>query len=526
MTVTTITPTDPVNEGGGIPEIRSWKGFRGIVALVAAVGLAAGCGSMFEPSWARIAAFGPTPTSVRSLLDEDLVRPAHDAAQVLVRQYPGFLTELVLGTAMWRNGDAVGAEPRFRRASREGSARGHLGRAWVAVSTGDWKEATDYADAALQAAGGDADVEARALALLAALSWGRGRVVETRRLLSDWAERDPDLGRQVVARAAAAAVAELDPTRPAAAWHGGTAVLPVRRQGDLLVVAAHVGDTPAKLALQLDATQTYVSPGLVEEAGLSAHGADRPVALVAGARVERTAEQLHFAGRQAAVARLGFGAAEVRNLVVGVASPPDGVDGVLAADLLLRTDWGVDLFGGTLVLGGAAPDPAQQLLRPTPNRVAAWLRARTFREGLAVQLFLMPRLAGQLRLAGVDLGGPARLDPGAPLDRPGGADEAADAVAAPPEGVPGAAAAGVPGPARGEGGAPDPDSRSTLVDARLGPIRVVLSWERRDLALRAVGGGVAPPAVIGTDFFRRWTVHWEPVSGQFGLTPRDLPGPS
>ena len=176
--------------------------------------------------------------------------------------------------------------------------------------------------------------------------------------------------------------------------------------------------------------------------------------------------------------QIDFGAVSLHNVVVAVADPPEGVDGVLAMDLLGGVRWTLDTAEDRLVL--IASGQASSFDSRRPDRATlAWMSTRMIAEGLAVQLLLFPRVQNQIMAAGLDLSADSRLDS---------------------EILPVTAGIGV---------------ASTPVS--LGGWRGDARWRPSSLIGWAADGGIAPQAVLGRNLIEGWTFHWFPASRQLRI---------
>jgi hypothetical protein len=165
----------------------------------------------------------------------------------------------------------------------------------------------------------------------------------------------------------------------------------------------------------------------------------------------------------------------LRNAVLGVGPPPDGVDGVLAFDLLSAARWSLRPSGPILVLGSRiVADEVTRLVGGSITSTDAWLNARTMRRGLTVQVFVYPLIAGERVSMGIDWGRPSSLDQGFEIGR---------------------------NAPRGE--------------LQMGGWRGELQWDVASLESWALAGGVAPTATLGQNLISDWIVHWFPEREQF-----------
>jgi len=405
---------------------------------------------------------GPSVNDVRALLDQDRVRQALEQAGRLARQYPGPQTDLVYGWALWRNGDVRGAESRFRRAADAGLDNGYVGLAAVRASVADWP-------AVIELASGRSSGKAHAL--LASAAWAGGEAEIAARELRAWHEAEPGTARGRAAGAMATAVARLQGLPQQ--WDGDVAVLPLRAPGGGgWAVEARIGAQPALLRIDLTFRQSIISERLAAAAGITVDGPRNAPARFASSRWPSM-----LSARQAALSRIEFGAVAVRNVVVAVGDVPDGVDGVLAADLLSGARWSVSPARAEMVLSPPAPASATEVLgRRFKGRTIAWLSARVVREGLGAQILVFPRVDNTVVATGLDLGGLSRLD--------------SDLLPA------------------------TPGSGTATAELTLGGWRDDVPWRPASLVGWAIDGGVAPTAVIGANLLDAWSLHWYPATMQ------------
>ncbi len=404
----------------------------------------------------------PSVNEVQTLLDQDRVRQALERAELLARQYPGPQTDLVYGWALWRNGDVRGAESRFRRAAEAGLDNGYVGLAAVRAIDADWP-------AVIELASGRSSGTAHAL--LASAAWAGAESETAARELRAWNQVEPGTARGRAAGAMAAAVERLQ--GPPQQWDGDAAVLPIRElAGGGWAVEAMIGGQPALLRIDLTFRQSIISERFAAAAGIMVDGSDDAAGRTASNRWPSM-----LSARQAALAHIEFGAVVVRNVVVAVGGVPDGVDGVLGADLLSAARWSVSPARAEMVLSPPARASAADALgRSFEGRTIAWLSARVVREGLGAQILLFPRVENTVVAAGLDLGGFSRLD--------------SDLLPA------------VPG------------SGTALAQLTLGGWRGDVRWRPASLAGWAIDGGVAPTAVIGANLLDAWSLHWYPATKQ------------
>ena len=162
-------------------------------------------------------------------------------------------------------------------------------------------------------------------------------------------------------------------------------------------------------------------------------------------------------------------------LIIGVGQPPEGVDGVLAFDLLLTARWSLRLDGPALALGPAsASDEVHRLIGGSIPATVAWLNARLAFQAVVVQVFVNP-LVGSERIAmGLDPRMSSTIDPAHDLG----------------------------------GSAP----RGRL---QMGGWSGDVEWEVSSLEPWAAAGGVAPRATLGHNPLDDWILHWLPGQEQF-----------
>jgi len=256
-------------------------------------------------------------------------------------------------------------------------------------------------------------------------------------------------------------------------WGGDAAVLSLSESGGGgWAVEARIGAQPALLRIDLTFRQSIISERLAAAAGITVDGSRNAPSRFASSRWPSM-----LSPRQAALAHIEFGTVAVRNVVVAVGDVPDGVDGVLGADLLSAARWSVAPARAEMVLSPPARASAADVLgRRFEGRTIAWLSARVVREGLGAQILVFPRVDNTVVAAGLDLSGISRLD--------------SDLLPATP----------------GSGTAP--------AQLTLGGWSAEVSWRPASLAGWAIDGGVAPTAVIGANLLDSWSLHWYPATTQ------------
>jgi len=450
-------PSRAKSKNGRLPRLAGALGITvGLCAIVTGcrLELAADAGTLV-----------PSVNEVQTLLDQDRVRQALVRAGLLARRYPGPETDLVYGWALWRNGDVRGAESRFRRAAEAGLDGGYVGLAAVRATDADWP-------AVIELASGRSSGTAHAL--LASAAWAGGDAETTERELRAWSQVERGTARGRAAGAMAAAVARL--RGPPQQWDGDAVVLPIRElAGGGWAVEARIDGQPALLRIELTYRQSIISERFAAAGGIMVDGSEDATGRTASYRWPSM-----LSARQAALARVEFGAVVVRNIVVAVGDLPAGIDGVLSADLLSAARWSVSLARAEMVLSPPARASAADVLaRSFEGRTIAWLSARVVREGLVAQMFLFPRVENTVVAAGLDLEGVSRLD--------------SDLLPAVP----------------GRGTAP--------AELTLGGWREEVVWRLASLAGWAIDGGVAPTAVIGANLLDAWSLHWYPAMEQFRI---------
>ena len=427
-----------------------------------------GCSALPGIPDSELAAFGPSVEQVRSLLQQDRVHEALDEALYLARTHPSGLTETLVGQAMWRNGQVTEAEARFRRAAKTDLAEAYVGLATVQASAGHWGTALRL----LSDVSGSSEADAWARPLLASAAWRSGDLAQTQSHLQAWSRIEADALLARAAAAMAAAVADVE--EPPSEWSGEAAVVDLETTPDGgLVVPVRINGAEGRLLLDLAARQSLISPELAEAGGLVVQSGDRGAArTLRQPEVSTSRHQLHLL--QAACPDLRVGGARLRNAIIGVGQAPDGVDGVLAFDLLLTARWSLRLDGPVLALGPAsASDDVQQMIGGSIPAAVAWLNARLAHQALAVQVFVYPLVAGERVAMGLDLGMRSMLDPEHDLG----------------------------------GSAP----RGRL---QMGGWSGEIEWEISPLESWAAAGGVAPIATLGHNLIDDWILHWLPEQEQ------------
>ncbi len=426
-----------------------------------------GCSALPGIPDSELAAFGPSVEQVRFLLRQDRVREALDEALYLAREYPSGLTETLVGQAMWRNGRVTEAETRFRRAVKTDLAESYVGLAAVRASAGHWGAAKRL----LSDVSGNSESGAWAQSLLASSAWRSGNLAETRTHLQAWSQIEMDVELAQAAAAMAAAVADLEGPPE---WSGAATLVDLETMsGGGLMVPVRVGGAEGRLLLDLAARQSFLSPELAEAGGLVVRSGDGVVARTSnltGSDMNR--HRPH--SLQAASPDLQFGEARLRNSIVGVGQPPEGVDGVLAFDLLLTARWSLRFDTPVLALGPAsASADVHQMIGGSIPATVAWLNARLAYQALAVQVFVYPLVGGERVAVGLDPGMRSILDPEQLLD----------------------------------GAIP----RGRL---QIGGWSAEVEWEVSSLDSWATAGGVAPSATLGHNLMDDWILHWMPGQEQ------------
>ena len=150
----------------------------------------------------------------------------------------------------------------------------------------------------------------------------------------------------------------------------------------------------------------------------------------------------------------------------------------------------------TLVLSPEAQSGpgATESVRSLPSetslyRARPWIAANE----LAVQMFLLPRIAGRPVAALLDLARPSSLDIDLDLEL-----ESADQDGAEQESLP----------------------------TFLAGLRFDVDWRRADLEGAARGGLAAPRATIGRDLVANLRLHWLPETGELALQTLPEPAPA
>ena len=151
----------------------------------------------------------------------------------------------------------------------------------------------------------------------------------------------------------ASAVARLQ--GPVRQWRGEASELPlVRTSAGDYAVEAYIGGERVVMSVDLTFRQSVLAPSSADAAGLVVDGQLAPAGDAGRVATDRWPAIL--SPRQAAVPQIDFGAASLRNVVVAVADPPEGVDGVLAMDWLGGVRWALDTAEDRIVL--VPPDQA------------------------------------------------------------------------------------------------------------------------------------------------------------------------
>lgn len=420
--------------------------------MVVSAIVAAGCGTTNQSLNTQLPVLR---TSVDDLLAADDLAAAERIARGLERRMPGVDTYALLGRVKWRTGDLVEAEALFRRSANGGIPEGLLGLARSRLARGEIESASASAEALVTVG----SVAARAYRLLAAVAWGRGRVAEAAAALSAAADT-PRNPRARLDRAEARALEEIASSSPETAlgWTGEGSVLTVRMND--MTVAGTLDGRPARLQVSLREDRTAVAPYVVEEMIGGRSLAD--VGTVAIGLADLTATHVPV---------------EIRDL-------PEGVDGRLGFDVLSTVAWALDTRSGRLEIAApaAAGDSAAQLPRPPDLSRTYWAAVRVPRDGLAVQLLLVPRIRGVVLASALDPGAVERIDERA-LAAAGGSSSQGQVEA----------------------------------EVRLGAWRQDLVWEVSDLYPEGEGGAVAPRAILGAAAVAGWRLYWTPHAGSLLL---------
>jgi hypothetical protein len=317
-----------------------------------------------------------------------------------------------------------------------------------------------------------------ASAVLASAAWISGDGAEAARQMQAWASAEAGTARGRAAAAMAAATVRLAGTP--AAWQGGSVLLPLQRlSGGGWGVSVTIAGQESVWRLDPTFRQSLMSNLLAQRLQLSVDGPATPVERAASARWPAL-----LSPRQAALESIGFGSLVLHNVVVGVAEVPADAEGVVGADILSAARWSFD--AGSAQLAMAPPSAgAKTLPGVAEGRAIAWLRARLVREGVGTQLFLYPRVSGQVVAAGLDFAATSRLDLPTFVVPPGSSTAAAPLL--------------------------------------LGGWRGDVQWRPASLTGWAGDGGVAPTAVLGLNVLEGWAMHWYPGSMQLRI---DVPPPA
>lgn len=415
------------------------------------------CGALLAPAVIALACATPTneglntqlpvlERSVDQLLAEDDIAAAEGIARGLERRLPGIDTYGLLGRVLWRAGDLMEAEALWRRAAAGGIPEGMLGMARSRFARGERVEAAAIAGELTSVE----EVAVRARRLLAAVAVAEGDLREAAEQLATAAEAEEN-PRRARDLAEAEALREIAAGERGVGWSGSPAVLDLHVSD--MTVAGFVDGVAARIQISLMDDRTAVP-------------AD-------GSRAEEAPP--------VRVTEIGLGdlsarvPAEVREL-------PEGVGARIGFDALSRLSWVLDLRGGTLAL---ARDPGRGLRDQAPEPSLPrtyWAAVRVVRDGLAVQLLLLPRVRGEVMSTGLDPGGRSRID-GRALSGP---------------------------VLRRDDGPVD-------AEVRLGAWRETLPWEIVDLYVEAEDGAVAPQAVLGGPGLEGWRLYWRPNATSLAL---------
>ncbi len=411
---------------------------------------------------ADVARLSSSVSEVQGFLDRDRVRRALDEADILARRHTNSRSDLVYGWALWRNGNAYGAEARFRRAVEAGLDEGNVGLAAVYASEAKWPLVIELASGKSSGA---------AYALLASAAWAGGKGDTAASELLSWNQVEPSTAGGRAAGAMAVAIGRFQ--GPPQQWNGDAAILPIRELAEgTWVVETKINSEPALLKIDLAVRQSIISERFATAAGIVVDGTDN-----VASRVVNNRWPSMVAARQAALRQLELGTVMVRNIVVGVSELVDGFDGILGADVLSSARWSLSLPDSQMMF--SPPEQAvatDKLSRSFKGSTIAWLRARVIREGLSAQILLFPRIANEVVAAGIDLGAFSRLD--------------SDILPA------------------------TPGSGIAAAQLTLGGWRGDVRWYPASLTGWGIDGGVAPIAVIGANSFDSWTLHWYPETQQ------------
>lgn len=443
-----------------------------VVALCLGLFSLSSCATLDEVASPDLGDLGPSEAGIRQLLEEDRVRQALPDARELARRYGGARSQVLLGWAQWRNGDLAAAERSFRSPAEGGLPDAEAGLAHVLAARLEWQRAVELAESAA----GSESSESAALAVLASAAWWQGDAAAAAAALRAWSRTQAAAAVRGALQGMAGAVGDL--AGPPNSIRGEADTVELDEGGGLRV---GVADRSLRFRFDPAVGQTRLSPEVAAALGLSVHGG-RPEA-------EATAATMPlFALRQAACPEIRIGDTVVRHLVVGVGPAPEGFDGVLGGDLLVRLRW--SLRPDTRLLAVGPPEVGRRvetLVAGRGTEVLAWMGARVVVRALGVQLLFYPRVGGRALPAVLDLRRPSALD-------------LADATSAREEEprAPGEAGVGPP-------------------PLTLAGRRWEVAWEERSLESWAAGGGLAPQVSLGPELFEDRVLHWVPETAQLRL---------